>query len=74
MDESDALSMDELVIRLAVRAGAERETAQTVTSEATRTKHVTPRIEFVSVDQIFDPSTMTKPRRIVDLRSAGGDG
>ena len=68
VDPDDAFSMDELVIRLAVRQGTEQDTAETVTHEALRTAHVRPRIEFAQKDEIFNPATNSKPRRVLDQR------
>ncbi len=68
MDAKDELSMDELVLRLNVRAGVEAETTKTVVEEIAKTIHLTPKIEYADKDAIFDPAVDAKPRRLVDLR------
>jgi phenylacetate-coenzyme A ligase PaaK-like adenylate-forming protein len=71
-DERDPLSMDELVVRVAVAASAEQSTVAAAVSELTvRTAHLKPTVEFVSADQIYDPARSTKPVRVRDLRSTG---
>ena len=72
MDEKDELSMDELVVRLAVRPGDEGKVADMVISEATRTAHVRPHVEFADKNDIYDPSATAKPQRVVDLRPTAG--
>jgi len=67
---SDPFSMDELVIRLAVPADAVEAASAEVAERATQTAHVRPRIEIVERNDIFDPLSGAKPRRVVDLRPA----
>lgn len=69
-DERDEFSMDELIIRLAVADGTQDAVAETVRQETRKTAQVSPKIEFVDKDDIFDPITAAKPRRVVDLRPA----
>jgi phenylacetate-coenzyme A ligase PaaK-like adenylate-forming protein len=67
-DSTDAFSTDELVVRLAVGADHREEIAQSVISEAKRITQISPRIEFAERNEIYDPVTAAKPRRVVDLR------
>ncbi|MFE9959289.1 phenylacetate--CoA ligase family protein [Micromonospora sp. NPDC005299] len=68
VDEHDELSVDELVIRLAVTPGTEQGVASAVTAAAVRTTHVRPRVEFVEPSEIFNPAQSIKPVRVLDLR------
>lgn len=66
-DAADPFSMDELLIRIA--ADGDREAiAGRIAEEALGAAHVRPRIAFVDADEIYDPITAAKPRRVVDLR------
>jgi phenylacetate-CoA ligase len=68
-DANDDLAMDELVIRLAVPKGAENAALATVTEETLRIAQIRPRVEFAARDEIFDPTSSAKPRRIDDRRA-----
>ena len=61
--------MDQLVLRVAARAGAEASVRDIVIAETVRVAQIKPVIEFADKDAIFDPLTASKPRRVVDLRS-----
>lgn len=67
-DATDTFSMDELVIRVAAHQSAKSRIAEEVVIEAMRMTHVRPRIEFAERNDIYDPLTTAKPRRVVDLR------
>lgn len=67
-DVTDELSMDELVVRLAAQPGDRDGLAGLVREEIGRRTQVTPLIEFVAKDEIYDPALASKPRRVVDLR------
>lgn len=67
-DAADEFAMDELLVRLAVPEGAEKDARAAVTDETLRIAQIRPRIEFVSRDDIFDPTTSAKPRRVEDRR------
>ena len=67
-DASDAFSMDELVIRLAPSQGSADGVAEQVAAEVMRLTNLRPRIEIAHRDEIFDPMTASKPRRILDAR------
>lgn len=72
VDQADPLSMDELVVRVAVADPAGRPAVAAAVSELIiRTAHLKPTVEFVSANQIYDPARATKPTRVRDLRSAG---
>jgi phenylacetate-coenzyme A ligase PaaK-like adenylate-forming protein len=70
-DPADPFSQDELLLRLAVAAGDEDTVARHVAAETVEVAKVTPRIEFVAPDTIFDPNLAAKPRRVLDLRESG---
>jgi phenylacetate-CoA ligase len=69
-DPSDPFSMDEIVVRIAT--GDSQLATETLASrvrEATaEAVRVTPRVEFVAADAIFDPATQAKAARLVDRR------
>ena len=67
-DQNDPFSMDKLVIRLALEKGADASVADHTSSEVRRLTNLRPDLEFVARDQIYDPTTALKPKRIVDLR------
>jgi phenylacetate-CoA ligase len=65
---ADAFSMDEFVIRIAPGKGTPHLLGERVAAEVTRLTNLRPRIEIVDRDEIYDPTTANKPRRIVDAR------
>ena len=67
-DKNDQFSMDELVIKIAAQPQMHAPLSETVLSEAAKIMLVRPRIEIVDRDEIYDPLTATKPKRVVDLR------
>ncbi|MBV9538611.1 MAG: phenylacetate--CoA ligase family protein [Acidisphaera sp.] len=67
-DPSDAFSMDELLIRLAPTKNSEASVAEHIAHEVMRLTNLRPRVEIVDRDDIFNPLTASKPRRIVDAR------
>ena len=69
-DPSDPFSMDDLVIRLAPSADALDGIARRMAEEVTRLTNLRPTVELVQRDQIYDPTSPAKPKRIVDLRQA----
>ncbi|MBL0934675.1 MAG: phenylacetate--CoA ligase family protein [Rhizobiaceae bacterium] len=69
-DPSDPFSMDDLVIRLAPSADARDGIAARMAEEVTRLTNLRPTVELVERDQIYDPTSPAKPKRIVDLRQA----
>jgi phenylacetate-CoA ligase len=71
-DRNDAFSMDELVIRLAPAQGSTSSVADQIAADVMRLTNLRPRIEIVDRDEIFNPLTASKPRRIVDARQQRG--
>jgi phenylacetate-coenzyme A ligase PaaK-like adenylate-forming protein len=69
-DAADPFSMDELVIRIAPGQGTPAALGEQVAAEVMRLTNLRPRIEIVARDEIYDPITTSKPRRIVDARPA----
>lgn len=67
-DVTDEFSMDELVVRIAAQPQAQEGLAAFVRAEIGERTQVTPRIEFVPRDAIYDPAASAKPRRVLDLR------
>lgn len=68
IDKADPLSMDELVIRLAEKAGSAPVSAEVIGERVADLIHLHPRIEVAHRDEIFDPLKGVKPQRVVDLR------
>lgn len=66
---SDPFSIDELILKLAPSPGARDHMAATVEDEVLRFTNLRPKIEIVDRDDIYDPTTGAKPKRIVDLRA-----
>jgi len=69
-DPSDPFSMDKLVIRLALEQKAEAGMAEAISEDVRRLTNLRPAVEIAPRDQIFDPTSAVKPRRIVDLRQS----
>jgi phenylacetate-CoA ligase len=69
-DPADPFSMDEIVVRIAMGdSQLATETLAAQVREATAAAvRVTPRVEFVAADAIFDPATQAKAARLVDRR------
>ena len=67
-DVADEFSLDELVIRVAARPEHRADLERQIRTEIGQNIQVTPVIEFVAKDVIYDPASMAKPRRVVDLR------
>jgi len=68
-DEGDALSMDRMVLRIALASGtSERSVAAALVEEVKRATGVRPEIETVSITDIFDPDRSLKSRRMIDRR------
>lgn len=69
-DKNDQFSMDELVIKIAAQPAMHQELSASVLTEVAKIMLVRPRIEIVDRDDIYNPLTTTKPKRVVDLRPA----
>lgn len=67
-DPDDPFSPDELVLRYAPQSGAGDHLAHDLPALVTRLTNLRPRLELARRDDIFDPTTMAKPPRIVDRR------
>ena len=68
-DPGDPFSMDELLVRLAVRDGVSADEVGTACAQRTlAATQVRPRLEFVRRDDIHDPTSTAKLQRIVDRR------
>ena len=67
-DESDAFSMDEMIVRIA-SARLDRDLLVTEVTKAAQTAaRIRPRIEFVEATDIYDPAKESKAKRLVDRR------
>jgi phenylacetate-coenzyme A ligase PaaK-like adenylate-forming protein len=64
----DPFSPDVLLVRLAPVEGAADWIGQEIATLVTTLTNLRPQIEMAKRDEIFDPVTMAKPKRIVDLR------
>lgn len=69
-DPNDPFSMDRLVIRLTPAFNAGEGLAGQIGEQVRQLTNLRPSVELVPRDQIYDPVTATKPKRIVDLRQA----
>jgi phenylacetate-CoA ligase len=66
----DTLSMDELVLRIALKPAATAPGTDDFVAAAAKEVGVRPRIELVGLNDIFDPSRDTKMKTFVDMRGA----
>jgi len=66
--ETDPFSPDVLLVRLAPVAGSADDFGSEIATLVTKLTNLRPRIELATRDEIFDPVTMAKPRRILDRR------
>lgn len=64
----DPLSMDRLTIRVAPTGNADQELEQRLVDKIKTAIHVTPTIEWVSKNEIYDPEASMKSKRLVDER------
>jgi phenylacetate-CoA ligase len=69
-DPNDALSMDELVVRVAPEMGNTTTLADQVAAVTARTVGIRPKVELVRPTDIHDPAGRAKLQRFVDARSA----
>jgi len=67
-DPADPLSLDELVVRVASAGTDPAVLSARIVAAAQAAVRVRPRIEFVSMRDIYDPILHPKPVRLVDLR------
>ena len=68
-DQNDPLSMDEMLIRVALQAGADTAIGAEIEAQANGAVNVTPRIKFVEIEEIYTAGAQTKAVRFVDLRT-----
>jgi phenylacetate-CoA ligase len=64
----DPFSPDVLMVRVAPVEGAADGIGQEIANLVTTLTNLRPQVEIAKRDDIFDPVTMAKPKRIVDLR------
>ena len=69
-DQTDPLSMDEMLIRVAIQTGADVAIGVEIVAQANRAVNVTPRVEFVEIEEIYTAGTQTKAVRFVDRRTS----
>ena len=67
-EPDDALSMDRLTIRVAPPGDAAKELEDRLVEKVTAAIRVTPHIEWVAKDEIYDPEASMKSKRMVDER------
>jgi len=65
---NDPYSLDELVIKVAVTDRDKNEVAKDIRDRILLAAEMTPKVEFVSPEEIYDPSKTLKATRVVDLR------
>ena len=63
---------DEMLLRLAVPAPLREAVATRAIERAHAASRVTPRVEFASASELYDPESQTKASRFVDRRPANG--
>jgi phenylacetate-coenzyme A ligase PaaK-like adenylate-forming protein len=68
-DPGDPLSADVLRVEIATRAADPERVAAAVGTRVSGLVHLTPQVRLVARDDIFDPLSAAKPRRVVDLRT-----
>lgn len=68
-DPADPYSMDRLLVRVAVEGESEQQVADLIRTRVADAVMVRPKVEFVSMTDIYDPLSEFKARRVVDLRS-----
>ncbi|MGB0577496.1 MAG: phenylacetate--CoA ligase family protein [Alphaproteobacteria bacterium] len=68
-DQTDPLSMDEMLIRVALQAGADSGIGAEIAAQANRAVNVTPRVEFVEIEEIYTAGAQTKAVRFIDRRT-----
>jgi len=69
-DATDPLSMDEMLIRVALQNKADASIAEEIAARGRKAVNVTPRIEIVAMEDIYNAGAQTKAVRFVDRRSS----
>lgn len=72
VDPDDPFSTDRLTIRAAVAAERRLEVEPRIVDGTRAIANLTPGIEYVDRDAIYDPQTRAKPQRIIDTRPSAG--
>lgn len=67
-DLADEHSADELLVRMAATNATEDQVRAAVLERTIAMAHVRPTVEVVDRDEIYDPHTDSKPKRIIDQR------
>ncbi|MEC8164709.1 MAG: hypothetical protein VX079_09110, partial [Pseudomonadota bacterium] len=67
-DESDAFSMDEMIVRVASARSDRDRVVSEVTDAAQTAARIRPKINFVEASEIYDPAKESKAVRLVDKR------
>ncbi len=69
-DATDPLSMDEMLIRVALQNKADASIAEEIAARGRKAVNVTPRVEIVAMEDIYNAGAQTKAVRFVDRRSS----
>ena len=69
-DATDPLSMDEMLIRVALQNKADESIAEEIAARGRKAVNVTPRVEIVAMEDIYNAGAQTKAVRFVDRRSS----
>ncbi len=67
-DPGDPLSMDTLTLRVASSVGADEALAARLAERVKHAVGITPLVQFVRADALYDPARDWKTKRLVDLR------
>jgi phenylacetate-coenzyme A ligase PaaK-like adenylate-forming protein len=68
-DPSDPYSLDELVVKIAPAEGVDRGKLEEDIKMKLRTAvEMTPKVEFVAMEEIYDPTVALKAYRVIDMR------
>jgi len=67
-DLDDPYSLDELVVKVAVSGRDEAEVAKEIQERILLAAEMTPKVEFTTSEEIYDPAKSLKATRVVDLR------
>lgn len=71
-EDGDPLGMDMLTVLVAVDPHGGPHVPDLVARSVKALTHVTPRVQVVDRNVIFDPLAMAKPKRVLDARAEGG--
>ena len=68
-DNNDPLSMDEMLIRVALQDGFDVTIREEIVAQANRAINVTPRVEIINIEEIYKAGAQTKAVRFIDRRA-----